>query len=120
MSNSDWLSHALGQGSVGASRSSGSGFSNWLGGFNSIQNILDPQGIRGTAHPIDNYSPEPPSPYGSQFNFMGDQNQDNSTDDILKQLQGLNDPSRYMADQNSLMQQARASANAQYDPIIAA
>lgn len=120
MSNSDWLSHALGQGSVGASRSSGSGFSNWLGGFNSIQNILDPQGIRGTAHPIDNYSPEPPSPYGNQFNFMGDQNQDNSTDDILKQLQGLNDPSRYMADQNSLMQQARASANAQYDPIIAA
>jgi hypothetical protein len=38
--------------------------------------------------------------------------------DILTQLQGLQDPSRYLADNDTLNRQARFSANAQYDPAI--
>lgn len=40
-------------------------------------------------------------------------------DDILQQLQGLQDPSKYMMDDNSLRAQAAAIAGAKYDPIIA-
>jgi hypothetical protein len=40
-------------------------------------------------------------------------------DDILRQLQGLQDPSRYMMDEGSLRAQAAAIAGAKYDPIIA-
>jgi hypothetical protein len=42
-----------------------------------------------------------------------------TTADILAQLQALQDPSRYMSDEGSLVRQARAMAAAQYDPAIA-
>lgn len=78
-----------------------------------------PQQIQGHAMPVPNYEPPQPQPtnFGDPFGF-GDQG--NSTDDILKQLQALSDPSRYMMNQDQLMQQARSQASAQYDPQIAA
>jgi hypothetical protein len=40
-------------------------------------------------------------------------------DDILQQLQGLQDPSKYLANDSDLHAQAQALAGAKYDPIIA-
>jgi len=39
-------------------------------------------------------------------------------EDIIAKLESLQDPSRYMADQDMLQRQAMGMANAQYDPII--
>jgi hypothetical protein len=39
--------------------------------------------------------------------------------DIMARLEALQDPSRYQADNASLMAQARSAASAQYDPVIA-
>jgi hypothetical protein len=39
--------------------------------------------------------------------------------DIMARLEALQDPNRYLADNDSLMAQARSAASAQYDPIIA-
>lgn len=78
-----------------------------------------PQVIQGHAMPVPGYEPPPESPtnFGNPFGFADD---GNSTDDILKQLQALSDPSRYMMNQDQLRQQALAQASAQYDPQIAA
>lgn len=42
-----------------------------------------------------------------------------TSDDIFARLQQLQDPSRYMPDQASLLAQSRAAADAQYGPLIA-
>lgn len=42
-----------------------------------------------------------------------------SMQDILARLEALSNPGRYMMDPGSLERQARASASAQYDPVIA-
>lgn len=78
-----------------------------------------PQVINGNAMPVPGYEPPPSSPtnFGNPFGFADD---GNSTDDILKQLQALSDPSRYMMNQGDLQRQAYAQASAQYDPQIAA
>lgn len=71
---------------------------------------------------IGDHSVQPPAPQPAQAPVYGNQQgfQDNSTQQILQQLQSLQDPSRYMMDQASLERQARAAASAQYDPVIAA
>lgn len=50
---------------------------------------------------------------------VGIQGGGSGIDDILAQLQALQDPSKYLADDNSLRAQAAAIAGAKYDPIIA-
>lgn len=77
-----------------------------------------PEVISGHAMPVPGYEPppEPKTNFGNPFGF----DEGNSTDDILKQLQALSDPSRYMMNQQDLTRQAQAQAAAQYDPQIAA
>jgi hypothetical protein len=90
-------------------RALGQGYANLFAG---------PEVISGNAMPVPNYEPPQPQPtnFGNPFGF----DEGNSTDDILKQLQALSDPSRYMMNQDQLRQQAMAQASAQYDPQIAA
>lgn len=77
-----------------------------------------PQQINGNAMPVPGYEPqESTTDFGSA---VGISNGGTSTDDILKQLQALSDPSRYMMNQADLQRQAYAQASAQYDPQIAA
>lgn len=90
-------------------RSLNQGFANVFAG---------PQQINGTAMPVPGYEP-PQTNFSNPFGFA-EQQDTSSTDDILKQLQALSDPSRYMMDQASLQRQASAQASAQYDPQIAA
>lgn len=76
--------------------------------------------INGTAMPVAGYSPpssQPTTNWGNPFGF--DSNSGNDINDILRQLQELNDPSRYLQDDSSLRAQAAALAGAKYDPIIA-
>lgn len=78
-----------------------------------------PQQISGHAMPVEGYTPPPDTPtnFGNPFG-LGQGG--SSTDDILKQLQALSDPSRYMMNQADLQKQAYSQASAQYDPQIAA
>jgi hypothetical protein len=75
--------------------------------------------INGTAMPDPTYSipQQSPTNWGNPFGFA-DGGGGSDIDDILRQLQGLQDPSKYLADEGSLRAQAAAIAGAKYDPII--
>lgn len=88
--------------------------------YQGIANVFSgPEQISGHAMPVEGYTPQAQQQtnFGNPFGF--DQG-GNSTDDILKQLQALSDPSRYMMNQQDLQRQAYSQASAQYDPQIAA
>lgn len=78
-----------------------------------------PEVIQGHAMPVPGYEPRP-QPKTNFGNPFGLDEGGSSTDDILRQLQALSDPSRYMMNQQDLMRQAQAQASSQYDPQIAA
>lgn len=116
MSFDDFLRNMLGLGSKAAQlfsnpgRALNEGYAHVFAG---------PQEISGHAMPVPGYEPQPQTPtnFGNPFG-LGQES--STTDDILKQLQALSDPSRYMMNQGDLMRQAQAQASAQYDPQIAA
>lgn len=88
--------------------------------FKGLGNIFrGPEVISGHAMPSQPDYQAPPVDSG--YRISGSLNgQPSTTDSILRQLQALSDPSRYMANQGDLMNQARSQASAQYDPQIAA
>lgn len=116
MSFEDFLHSMLGFGSKAAYllTPGNSGISQGI-----AQAFAGPQQISGHAMPVEGYTPQPQQQtnFGNPFGF---DTGGNSTDDILKQLQALSDPSRYMMNQGDLMKQAQSQASAQYDPQIAA
>lgn len=76
--------------------------------------------VNGTAMPVAGYTPQsnPVTNWSNPFGFE-EGGGGSDIDDILKQLQALNDPSKYLQDENSLRAQAAAMAGAKYDPVIA-
>lgn len=75
-------------------------------------------GFNNTPPPVQ----QAPADLSGFFNPWGgsDSGSQNSTQQILQQLQALQDPSRYMSSPDQLRAQAQAQAAAQYGPVIAA
>jgi hypothetical protein len=127
----DWL---VGPRNPLATNTSTFDFGNKIGALGNFLNSIPLQPHLGYAPPIDRSpatktSPPPiSSPMydeGSRFKEARDQASSLDQGDmpslasIMAKLQALQDPSRYSMDPQSLIQQARAQAAAQYDPIIA-
>src|SRR5690349_15311493 len=110
---------------INSRKSSGSpGVPNWLkvGIKLSVPGLLansfspEPQLERVPGTPVADPSYAQYGPVGS--GIASTMNQPPSMEDILAELQGLQDPSRYAADPALLQRQALATAAAQYDPVI--
>lgn len=117
MSFSDYLLNTLKIG--GSLLFPGSAFSSQYGIPSMIRDSFKPTSISGHAQPVAGYTP-PTSSWNPGNSVMGDSSpaQDNSTEQIMQQLQALQDPGRYMMDQGGLQSQARSQAAAQYEPVI--
>lgn len=104
---------------AGAPLGIGSGLGAAVGLYNGLRSAASRR-INGTAMPVAGYTSQtpPPTNWGNPFGFDSNSG-GNDINDIIRQLQELNDPSRYLQDEGSLRAQAAALAGAKYDPIIA-
>lgn len=119
-SASNRLSRALGAGLKSIGQLGGGALGVGTGIYSGLSQLGQRQ-IRGNAMPS-------PSFYqGGGNNFFDNMGSDfgvnegpSSTDQILEQLARMQDPSRYLMDDSAISAQARAAAEAQYGPVIAA
>lgn len=117
-SMSSRLNRALGSGFRSIGQLGGGALGIGTGIYSGLRQLGQTQ-IRGNAMPSPSYQSS-----GNLFDSLdsdfGSNPGQSSTDQILEQLARMQDPSRYLMDSGSIEAQARAAAEAQYGPVIAA